>query len=218
MRRLLLVGLLVAVVAVALTGCAWLTEFLDQLNPDGDDGGGGIPTGPATVVSGRIEIDLLGIMEYLDGSTNTETVGATFYTASGTYDATTRTFTATWDDSEYANTYMEVRLDVSEDWVEYFYARQTHIGTDGMIFFFTEIKGHGVPYTHCGTSNDIPVDHYTVTGVTANAVVDAISQRIWSTRPGGSGGTELNPWILLPAVTSLVDDVDDDIMISLGWQ
>ena len=99
MRRLLLVGLLIVAMAGALTGCAWLTEFLDQLNPDGDDGGGGIPTGPATVVSGRIEIDLLGIMEYLDGSTNTETVGATFYTASGAYDAATRTFTATWDDS-----------------------------------------------------------------------------------------------------------------------
>jgi len=217
MRRILLVGLLTIAVAVTLTGCEWLTEFLDQLNLDGDDGGGGTPTGPATVVSGRIEIDLMGIMEYKDGSTKTEIVGNTFYTASGTYDATTRTFTATWDDSEYANTYMEIRLDVSEDWVEYFYARETNMYGD--LFFITAIEGHGVPYTHCGTSNDIPVDHYTVTGVTANAAIDTITQRIWSTNPDGVGlGTEQNPWILLPAVTSLVADIDDDIMISLGWQ
>jgi len=219
MRRLLAVGLLIAVVAVALTGCEWLTEFLDQLDPDGDDGGGGAPTGPATVVSGRIEIDLQGIIEYKDGSTRTETVGETFYTASGTYDAATRTFTATWDDSEFSNTYMEVRLDVSEDWVEYFYARQTRTGMFGDTFFITEIRGHGVPYTHNGYMGDIPVDHYTVTGVTANAAVDTITQRIWSTDPDGVGfGTEQAPWMLLPAVTSLVDDVDDEIMISLGWQ
>lgn len=217
MRRLLGVGLLIAVVAVALTGCEWLTEFLDQLNTDVDDGGG--VTIPAVVVSGRIEIHLQGVMEYQDGSTNTETVGETFYTATGTYDAVTRTFTATWNDSEFADTYMEVRLDASEDIVEYFYARQTRTGMFGETFFITEIDGHGVPYTHGGTSNDIPVDHYTVTGVTANAVVDSISQRIWSTSPDSVGaGTELNPWKLLPAVTSLVDDVNDDIMISLGWQ
>lgn len=217
MRRLLGVGLLIAVVAVALTGCEWLTEFLDQLNTDVDDGGG--VTIPAVVVSGRIEIHLQGVMEYQDGSTNTETVGETFYTATGTYDAVTRTFTATWNDSEFADTYMEVRLDASEDIVEYFYARQTRTGMFGETFFITEIEGHGVPYTHGGTSNDIPVDHYTVTGVTANAVVDSISQRIWSTSPDSVGaGTELNPWKLLPAVTSLVDDVNDDIMISLGWQ
>lgn len=217
MRRLLGVGLLIAVVAVALTGCEWLTEFLDQLNTDVDDGGG--VTIPAVVVSGRIEIHLQGVMEYQDGSTNTETVGETFYTATGTYDAVTRTFTATWNDSEFADTYMEVRLDASEDIVEYFYARQTRTGMFGETFFITEIEGHGVPYTYGGTSNDIPVDHYTVTGVTANAVVDSISQRIWSTSPDSVGaGTELNPWKLLPAVTSLVDDVNDDIMISLGWQ
>ena len=211
MRRLLLVSLLVGV--MALTGCAWLDGFLDALNPDGSNGGG---AGFSTIVSGRIEIHLQGIMEYKEGSTNTETVGETFYTASGTYDAGTRTFTATWDDGEFANTYMEVRLDASQDWVEYFYARQKRTG---FTFFVTEIEGHGVPYTHCGTSNDIPVDHYTVTGVTANAVIDSISQRIWSTSPGSVGeGTELNPWMLLPDVTSLVDDVDDDIMITLGWQ
>jgi len=218
MTRILLVSLLIVAVAVTLTGCEWLTEFLDQLDLDGDDGGNGTPTGTATVVSGRIEIDLMGIVEYKDGSTKTESVGATFYTASGTYDPTTRTFTATWDDSEYANTYMEVRLDVSEDWVEYFYARQTQTGMFGDTFFITEIQGHGVPYTHNGYMGDIPVDHYTVTGVTANAVVDTMTQRIWSTDPDGVGfGTEQNPWKLLPAVTSLVADIDDDIMISLGW-
>jgi hypothetical protein len=216
MRRLLGVGLLIAVLAVALTGCEWLTEFLDQINPDGDDTGGGTPTGPSAVVSGRIEIHLQGIMELQEGSTNTETVGDTFYTASGTYDATTRTFTATWDDSEFVDTYMEIRLDASEDWVEYFYARQTRTG---FTLFVTEIEGHGVPYTHNGTSNGIPVDHYTVTGMTANSVVDAINQRIWSTSPGSIGeGTELNPWKLLPSIASLVDDVSDDIMITLGWQ
>ncbi len=219
MRRILLVSLLTIAVAVTLAGCEWLTAFLDQLNPDAGDGGGGTPTGPATVVSGRIEIYLQGVMEYKDGSTKTETVGATFYTATGTYDAVTRTFTATWDDSEYADTYMEIRLDVSEDWVEYFYARQTKTGMFGDTFFITEIEGHGVPYTHNGTSNNIPVDHYTVTGVTANASVDTITQRIWSTDPDGVGlGTEQNPWMLLPAVTSLIADIDDDIMISLGWQ
>jgi hypothetical protein len=219
MRRLLGVGLLIAVVAVALTGCEWLTEFFDQPDVDGDDGGGGTPTGSYAVVSGRIEIHLQGVMEYLDGSTNTETVGETFYTATGTYNAVTKTFTATWDDNEFANTYMEVRLDASEDIVEYFYARQTRTGMFGDTFFVTEITGHGVPYTHGGTSNDIPVDHYTVTGMTANAVIDSISQRIWSTSPDSVGaGTELNPWKLLPAVTNLVDAIDDDIMISLGWQ
>lgn len=218
MRRFLLVGLLIAVVAVTLTGCEWLTNFLDELNIDGDDGGGGTPTGPATVVSGRIEIDLQGIVEYSDGSTKTETIGETFYTATGTYDAMTRTFTATWDDSEFANTFMEVRLDASEDWVEYFYVRQTRTGMFGETFYITEIAGHDVPYTHNGTSNNIPVDHYTATGVTANAVIDAISQKIWSTTPGGFGGTELDPWMLLPAVTSLVADANDDIMVTLGWQ
>lgn len=216
MRRFLGVGLLIAVLAVALTGCEWLTEFLDELNIGGDDVGSGTPTVPSAVVSGRIEIHLQGIMELQDGSTNTETVGDTFYTASGTYDATTRTFTATWDSSEFVDTYMEVRLDASEDWVEYFYARQTRTGS---TFFITEIEGHGVPYTHSGTSNSIPVDHYTVTGVSANAVVDSISQRIWSTDPGSVGaGTELNPWKLLPSIANLVDDVSDDIMITLGWQ
>lgn len=219
MRRFLGIGLLVTVVAVALTGCAWLTEFLDELGLGVDDGGGGTPAGPSSVVSGRIEINLQGTMELQSGGTSTETVGETFYTASGTYDATTRTFTATWDDSEFANTYMEVRLDASEDWVEYFYARQTRTGYFGHTFFITEIEGRGVPYTHGGTSNSIPVDHYTVTGVNANAVVDAITQRIWSTDPDSVGfGTQLNPWKLLPAVTSLVDDANDDIMISLGWQ
>lgn len=223
MRRLLGVCLLIGVLAVALTGCEWLTAFLDDLDLGGigsDDDGNGSTPDPFSVVLGRIEVSFEGIVELQDGSTSTETVGETFFAESGTYDAATRIFTATWDDDEFSNTAMEIRLDASLDWVEYFYVRQTRFSILGDTFFITEITGHGVPYTHGGTGyGGIPVDHYTVTGVTANATIDVITQRIWSTNPESVGfGTQLNPWKLLPAVTSLIDDADDDIMITLGWQ
>jgi len=219
MRRVLMLGLLISALVVGLTGCEWLTSFLDQLDTDGGNAGGGPPLGTPTVVSGRIEIGYQGIVELSSGGTSTETVGETFYTASGSYDATTRTFTATWNDAEFANTYLEVRLDASLDVVEYFYVRQMRTGMFGNTYFITEVEGHDVPYTHGGTSNGIPVDHYTVTGVTANQVITAISQKIWSTDPESVGvGTEMNPWKYLPSVTSLVADPNDDIMITLGWQ
>jgi hypothetical protein len=214
MKRCFAVAVLLVAMAGALTGCAWINQILDEINGDGDGNGG---TTPTTVVTGRIEFTLQGTMEYLGGTTNTESVGETFYTPAGTYDAATKTFTATWDDSEFSDTYMEVRLDATEGSVEYFYVRQRRIGMFGDTFYVTEIEGHGIPYTHSGTSNGIPVRHFTLSGMGTRTAIDSISQKIWSTAPGGPGGTELDPWKSLTAATSLVDDVNDDIMISLGW-
>jgi len=178
-----------------LGGCDFIDSVLDLIGA----GSGG--SGAGAVVSGRLEFHLAATISE-SGGTHDGTVGTIFYSSSGTYNAATRTFVATWDGGDFSNTVFEARLSADEQYVEYFYARQTRAGVYGAWTYVHEIRGYNVPYSY----SDGNSRYFMISGSSAGSVVDLFAYKTWST----SLGSEQNPvdWVNSPsALTGSGDDI-----------
>jgi len=194
------------VVAVAmLSGC----DLLDQLI--GAITGGGGPGGAGSVVSGRMTFHLAATVSQDPryGSAYPGIVGTDFRSSDGSYDPVTRTFTATWDGGDFSNTYFEVRLNDTEEYIEYFYARQTQSNIWGAWTYMHEIRGYNILYSYAeGNSR-----YFIVDGSDAHVIVDLLVYKAWST----SLGSAQNPtdWVSSPG--ALTGETGDIITIRLDY-
>lgn len=116
-RRLPAAGVLL-VSGAALAGCDLIDHFIDTITGGPGSGTGGF----GAVVSGRMEFRLAAYITKSEGSLESGTVGTAFWSGGGSYDAATRTFTTTSDGGDFSDTYSEVRLNDTEEYVESFYA------------------------------------------------------------------------------------------------
>jgi len=207
MRRRLLVAGLVVVALAALAGCDLLDQLIDTIT--GGAGGPGGTGGQGAVVSGRMEFHLAAYISEDTGMSTPGTVGTTFWSSAGHYDATTKRFTATWDGGDFSNTRFEARLNATEEYIEYFYARQTQSGVWGAWTYVHEIRGYNVLYSHTdGTSRFFVVD-----GSDAHVIIDVLVYKAWSTALGSAQ----NPvdWVSSPG--ALIGSTDDIITIRLDY-
>jgi predicted small secreted protein len=204
-RRLLVVGI-VLVVAAALAGCDLIDGIIDSITGGGSGGGS---VGFGAVVSGRLEFHLAAYITEDTGMSTPGTVGTTFFSSGGSYNATTKTFTATWDGGDFSNTYFEARLNYTEEYIEYFYARQTQSGVWGAWTYVHEIRGYNVLYSHTdGTSR-----YFVVDGSDAHVIVDVFVYKAWST----SLGSAQSPVEWVSVSGALTGATDDIISIRLDY-
>ena len=223
-RRLWIVGVLVLCVAL-VSGCDLLDQILAAIpggpdpggNPGGDPGGG--TTGPGAVASVSINYNLEvtmseRLMPTYPVTTSERTVVMEFFRPyGGTYDATTRTFTQTWDDQvgDFSNTYLEVRLNAAEDTIEYFYARQTQENVWGAWTFVNEIRGYDIPYSYTDSAADGGARYFAVTGTDAHLSLDRMTYKGWTPAREGFTASNPNEWATLDTVVNPnVDDVIPD--------
>jgi len=204
-RRLLVVGVLLIGVA-ALAGCDLIDGIIDTITGGGSGSGGG---GFGAVVSGRMEFHLAAYITEDTGMSTPGVVGTTFFSSGGSYNAATKTFSATWDAGDFSNTYFEARLNATEEYIEYFYARQTQSNVWGAWTYVHEIRGYNVLYSHTeGTSRFFVVD-----GSDAHVIVDLLVYKAWS----NALGSAQNPveWVSAPG--ALTGSTDDIITIRLDY-
>jgi hypothetical protein len=202
--KLRIIGLLMIVLAL-LSGCDLIDQFLASFGGSGNTGGG---TG--AVVSGRLEVHLAGTISRSDGTSGPGVVGATFYSGAGSYDPTTRTFTATWDGGDFSNTLFEARLNQTEEYIEYFYARQAQANVWGAWTYVHEIRGYNVLYSYTDGNSR----YFIVDGSDAHVIVDLLKYRAWSASVGSA--TDPYEWVNSPG--ALTGSTDDIIRIRLDSQ
>jgi hypothetical protein len=197
----MIVGLCVVGVAL-LAGCDWLDQIIGSIT-GGGSGSGGI------VVSGRMEFHLAATISDQDGSSYSGIVGTVFYSSGGAYDPVTRTFTATWDGGDFSNTYFEARLNATEEYIEYFYARQTRSGVYGAWTYVHEIRGYNILYSYTDGNSR----YFIVDGSDAHVIVDQLTYKAWSQQLGSAQ----NPveWVSSPG--ALTGDTADIISIRLDF-
>jgi len=202
-KRLLVLGILVICI-VLLAGC----ELLDQIT--GDVPGGGTP-GTGTVTSVSISYSLAvtlseRLMPTYPVTTSESTVVMDFYRPyGGKYESGSKTFTNNWDDQvgDFSNTDLMVKLNASEDAIEYFYARQTQENVWGWTFV-NEIRGYNIPYSH----TDGGARYFVVTGTTAHLSLDRMTYKGVTRESEGYGIANPNEWAYLDYVDNPnVDDV-----------
>ena len=206
-RRLLLLGVFVMGVAL-LAGC----DLLDQILGIDPGGGGETPGTTGDVTSASISYNLAVTLwerlmpQYAPTSSEDSVVMDFFRPYGGTYNAATRTFTNNWDNQvgDFSNTDLEVRLNVAEDAIEYFYARQTQENVWGAWTFVNEIRGYNIPYSHTEGSSR----YFVLTGTAAHASLDRMTYKGWTPAREGFSASNPNQWAYLDTVASpIVDDV-----------
>jgi hypothetical protein len=205
-RRLLLVGLVIAGIAL-LSGCDFIDQLLDAISGIGGPGGGGTPAA-GSVVSGRLEFHLWGNISESGGSQQ-GSVGTMFMSGSGSYNAATKTFTATWDGGDFSNTYFEARLNATEEYIEYFYARQTQSNVWGAWTYVHEIRGYNILYSYTDGNSR----YFIVDGSDAHVIVDQLQYKAWSTSLGSASAPVY--WVNSPG--ALLGDSSDVIQIRLDY-
>jgi len=211
-KRLLLIGLLVIGVAL-LSGCELLDQIFGMFTGAGTPDGGGT-TSPGSVTKVAISYNLEATvsekpMPTSPVTTSQETVIASFQPSGGTYNATTKTFTATWDGQtggQYSNTYLEVRLNDTEEYVEYYYARQTQSNVWFAWTYVDEIRGINVLNLNHETDNP---RIYQVTGIAAHIPIDLLTYKRWARESEGYGLSNPIEWInsradIIPSIDNII--------------
>ena len=224
-----MVGLLVVGVAL-LSGCDVLNEIIDGIigggTPGGGDPGGGGTPGAGTIVRATVLYHLNAnvserAMPTYPVETAVEPVSVTFAPVTGTYNSTTKTFTANWDNQtggDYANTYMEIRLNAAETAVEYYYVRMTRHNVWWSWSFMNEIRGTNIPWVR----NDGTTRVFSVTGANAHANVTVMNYKGWTPAREGFSESSPNEWSytdldVIPPVQNLVSSGDNVITIELEY-
>jgi hypothetical protein len=139
---------------------------------------------------------------------------ATFQPYSGNYDPDTKTFTANWDNQtggEYSNTYLEMRLNATEEYVDYFYARQTQSNVWFAWTFVNEIRGMHVLNSYYST--DRKSRFYIVDGTDAHVIIDLLSHKAWS----NSNGSATSPVDWVNSHNDIIPSIDNVITIRLDY-
>ena len=229
-RRLAMVALLVVGVAM-LSGCDVLNEIIDGIiggggTPGGGDPGGGTTPGAGTIVSANVLYHLDAnvserAMPTYPVDTSVEPVSVTFAPFTGTYNPTTKTFTATWDaqgGGDYADTYMEIKLNAAETAIESYYVRMTRHNVWFAWSLMHEIRGTNIPWVRDDGTTRI----FSVTGASANANVTVMNYKGWTPAREGFSAASPNEWsttdlAAAPPVQNLVASGDDVITIELEY-
>lgn len=202
-HRALFAASLTLLIAVAVVGCDLISEWIDSI--------GGGSTGGFT--SARISFSLQGNVARNDVQAQTTVIETkilgTSFQADGTYDAMTRTFSATWDGGDYSQTSMQIRLDPTGGVVERFEARQTRTRASGAWTEVCEISGHDVLFLVA----DGPARLFLVEGTATSVIIDSIEYREWSRNVG----TQADPFYRLvpPQLDNIWSDETSYVEIRL---
>ena len=203
MKRILV--LVIASFALLLTSCEFIDQLVDQIT-GAVSGGGSQASGD--IVSTYIAFSLQGnVSKQGISGTSPLPLGSQFPSGSGTYDPSTRTFTASWDNNVFSNTQMTVRLNPTEEYVEYFYARQIESYAFGGWSRLYEIEGINILYSHAESNSK----YYIVDGATTNVIVTKINYKDWSKTLGSEGNP--NYWLTSPTLGNIWADTTSHITI-----
>lgn len=155
MRKRLLVICLLAVSVALVSGCDLLDRILDAIAGDGVTYGE--PSGGEVV---GVDISywlMVTISEQLAPDAPITTyvgpIAAGFQPDTGTYNKTTKTFTAApWDDGGcFSNTLLEVTLSDTEEEVAYFHVKATSLCLFHPMYDWTtvdELRGYNIRHSH----------------------------------------------------------------------
>ena len=210
-KRLLLISLLAVAVAL-LSGCDLMDQLIDSITGGTPPGGGTIT--PGAVTSVKIEYTLAAtisekLMPAYPITTKEGSVVTVIGPRTGNYDPTTRTFTATWDDAvgNFSNTYMQVQLNETEEYVESFYMRQTQSNVWLAWTFVNEIRGIHV-LDRYGSETDNPRT-YEVDGVQVQDIVELLTYKGWARESEGYSASNPIEWInsradILPSLDNII--------------
>ena len=210
-KRLLFIGLLMVGIAL-LSGCDLLDEIIDSIT-GGTPGGGTTTPGAITSVSISYSLDAT-ISERLMPTRPVDTkeglIVATSGARTGSYNANTKTFTATsWDNAVggFSNTYMEVQLNATEEYVESFYMRQTQSNVWFAWTYVNEIRGIHV-LDRYGSATDNPRT-YEVDGVQVQDIVELLTYKAWARESEGYGAANPIEWInskadIIPSLNNVI--------------
>jgi len=229
-KRLLFIGLLAVGVAL-LSGCELLDQIIDAITGGGTPGGdisyGGEPSG-GEIVDAHIQYWLMVTLleqDWPDAPITTR-VGpiaagfqpdttATFQPDPGTYNTGTKTFTATWDGGDFSDTYLEVRLSDTEEYVN-FHVRQTQSDirsvTGNVWTHVNELRGYNIQHSHW--SQDRRSRYYEVLGVGAGAF-DLLTHEAW-VYDLELGSTFLGAWVN-NSVHDIIPDPGNHIYIQVEY-
>jgi len=210
-KRMLLIGLLVVVVAL-LSGC----EILDNII-GGITGGG--TTGPAPITSVGISYHLdvtlseREIKPKLSGpvvTTSAGSVGMVIGPKAGTYYPESRTFIATWDNQvgDFSNTRLEVQLNETEEYVEYYILSQTQSNVWFAWTFVNEISGLHILNLNHETDNP---RIYEVQGTDAHIPISKLTHKGWST----AGGDFTDPLVWINSQADIIPSLNNIITIEV---
>jgi len=202
MRRRLLIAGLLAATAASLAGCDLINGIIDSITGGSGGGPGGTPGIVGSVVSGRMEFHLAAFVTKSEGYSEPGTVGTIFRSSGGSYNPATKTFTATWNSGDFSNTFFEARLNATEEYIEYFTARQTQANVWGAWTYVHEIRGNNVLYSHTdGTSR-----YFVVDGADAHVIIDQFVYKAWSNALGSAQSPV--EWVSIPAaLTGATGDI-----------
>jgi len=211
-KKLLFIGLLVVGIAL-LSGCDLLDGIIDSIT-GGTPGGG---TTPGAITSVSIEYTLAATisersMPTYPVTTAPGSVVTVIAAKTGTYDATTRTFKANWDNQvgNYSNTYMEVRLNATEEYVEYYYVRQTQSKVWFSWTFVNEIRGYDILNLNHETDNP---RIYEVDGTDAHIPIDLLTYKGWARESEGYSASNPIEWVNSHA--DIIPDINNIITIKV---
>ena len=102
----------------------------------------------------------------------------------GDYDPVSRKFTASWNNvvGDYSNTYLELQLNTTEEYVEYITMRQTQSNVWYAWTFVNEIRAIHI-LDRYGSATDNPRT-YEVDGMQVQDIVEILAYKGWSTASG----------------------------------
>lgn len=220
-KRLLLVGLLVAGVAI-LSGCDLLDQIIGAIPGGGTPGGGtpppvgGTPS-PGTVTSVGISYHLDAMISERPMPTYTPTTSpgsivTVIEPKTGDYDPQSKTFRATWDNQvgNYSNTYLEVQLNATEEYVESYYMRQTQSNVWFAWTFVNEIRGIHILNLNHETDNP---RIYEVQGTDAHIPIDLLTYKGWARE--SEGYSDLNPIEWVNSHADIIPSINNRITIEV---
>jgi len=176
LKRLLIIGLLVAGGAL-LSGCELLDQIIAAIPGSGAPGG--------EIVDVSVTYSLVAtISEQLASggpiTTYVGTIAAAFQPDGGSYNKAGKTFTSSWDGGGVSDTYMEVRLNTSEDAIDFFWVRQSEErwSPEGPWRYVDEFRGYN--FLHSYWSVDRKVRTYEVIGTAyRGATYDLLTYEKW---------------------------------------
>ena len=200
-KRLFIVGLLVVGVAM-LSGCELLDQIINSITgggtPDGGPGGGTTtPPGAITSVGISYHLDVTlseKLMPHYPVTTKDDSIITVIEPKTGDYDSTTRTFRATWDNQvgNYSNTYLEVQLNATEEYVEYYILRQTQSNVWFAWTFVNEISGLHILNLNHETDNP---RIYEVQGTDAHIPISNLTYKGWARESEGYSASNPIEWV-----------------------
>jgi len=215
-KRMLLIGLLVIGVAL-LSGCDILDNIIGGITGGGTPPGGGT-TGPGPVTSVSISYNLAAtISERVRNptapvTTKEDTIVTVIGPKTGDYDSTHKIFKASWNDQvgDFSNTYMEVQLNATEEYVESYYVRQTQSNVWFAWTFVNEIRGIHILNLNHETDNP---RIYEVQGTDAHVPIDLLTYKGWARESEGYSASNPIEWV--NSYADIIPDINNKITISV---